>query len=201
MLERQVSVALEGGHGVEDDLEKAFDSELLRIVQFYQKKVWPERAVQALWTHITRSELQLLHAANCWSVTQAADCLLWRFSHTHCDRALLPVQQRCERVCIGIAAYPRTGSALPLSCLYSNSSSLLQQRLLQLLTRGNAWHCRRASCWRVQRSWSGWSGKSEAARAGPLRAWRMQPTGAAQALTMQQRSPSLTRGALRAGLV
>ena len=38
MLERQVSVALEGGHGVEDDLEKAFDSELLRIVQFYQKK-------------------------------------------------------------------------------------------------------------------------------------------------------------------
>ena len=39
MLERQVSMALEGGHGVEDDLEKAFDSELLRIVQFYQKKV------------------------------------------------------------------------------------------------------------------------------------------------------------------
>ncbi|CAL5222730.1 g5137 [Coccomyxa viridis] len=38
MLERQVSMALEGGHGVEDDLEKAFDSELLRIVQFYQKK-------------------------------------------------------------------------------------------------------------------------------------------------------------------
>ena len=41
MLERQVSMALEGGHGVEDDLEKAFDSELLRIVQFYQKKVSP----------------------------------------------------------------------------------------------------------------------------------------------------------------
>ena len=39
MMERQVSVALEGGHGVEDDLEKAFDRELLRIVQFYQKKV------------------------------------------------------------------------------------------------------------------------------------------------------------------
>ncbi len=39
MLERQVSVALEGGNGVEDDLEKAFDSELDRIVKFYQKKV------------------------------------------------------------------------------------------------------------------------------------------------------------------
>ena len=40
MLERQVSVALEGGDG-EDDIVKAFDAELHRIVQFYQKKVWP----------------------------------------------------------------------------------------------------------------------------------------------------------------
>ena len=37
MLERQVSVALEGGH--EDNLERAFDSELQRIIQFYHKKV------------------------------------------------------------------------------------------------------------------------------------------------------------------
>ena len=40
MLERQVSVALEGGDG-EDDIVKAFDAELHRIVQFYQKKVCP----------------------------------------------------------------------------------------------------------------------------------------------------------------
>ena len=38
MLERQVSVALEGADG-EDDIVKAFDAELHRIVQFYQKKV------------------------------------------------------------------------------------------------------------------------------------------------------------------
>lgn len=37
MLERQVSVALEGGH--EDNLDRAFDSELQRIIQFYHKKV------------------------------------------------------------------------------------------------------------------------------------------------------------------
>ena len=37
MLERQVSVALEGGP--EDNLERAFDSELQRIIQFYHKKV------------------------------------------------------------------------------------------------------------------------------------------------------------------
>ncbi|CAK0783757.1 hypothetical protein CVIRNUC_006956 [Coccomyxa viridis] len=36
MLERQVSVALEGGH--EDNLDRAFDSELQRIIQFYHKK-------------------------------------------------------------------------------------------------------------------------------------------------------------------
>ena len=48
MLERQVSVALEGGH--EDNLERAFDSELQRIIQFYHKKVrlcntsWSEAA-------------------------------------------------------------------------------------------------------------------------------------------------------------
>lgn len=40
MLERQVSVALEGGDG-EDDIVKALDAELHRIVQFYQKKVCP----------------------------------------------------------------------------------------------------------------------------------------------------------------
>lgn len=38
MLERQVSVALDGGDS-EDDIMKAFDSELHRIVQFYEKKV------------------------------------------------------------------------------------------------------------------------------------------------------------------